>query len=103
MKERTRVKKNSEPPWITPYIRKLIKKRRAIFRKFGRNKVWKAVKRRTKKERTIITSRRKRRYNKAKTITSTNVSKLSTIMTKVRTGPPENYIQTLTNLKLQKN
>ena len=42
-------KKTSEPPWMTAGIRRLIKKRRAIFRKFGRNVVWKALKKKTKK------------------------------------------------------
>ena len=43
------VKKTSEPPWMTNGIRRLIKRRRAVFRKFGRNVVWKNLKKKTKK------------------------------------------------------
>ena len=60
---KTSTKKTSEPPWMTMGIRKLIKKRRAIFRKFGRNVVWRALKRKTKK---IIRDRRRAYDSKKK-------------------------------------
>lgn len=55
-------KKSSEPPWINQYIRQLIRKRRAIFRIFGRNAAWKAVKNKTKR----LIKERKKGYNKKK-------------------------------------
>ena len=53
---KTSVKKSSEPSWMTGAIRRLIKKRRAVFRKFGRNAVWKRLK---AKSRRIIRDRKK--------------------------------------------
>ena len=55
-------KKSSEPPWINQYIRQLIRKRRAIFRIFGRNAAWKAVKNKTKR----LIKEHKKGYNKKK-------------------------------------
>ena len=55
-------KKTSEPPWITGGIRRLIKRRRAVFRKFGRNRAWKILKKKTKK----IIKEGKEAYNKKK-------------------------------------
>ena len=55
-------KKTTEPPWMTSGIRRLIRRRRAIFRKFGRNEVWKKMKRKTRR---IIRDRR-RSYNEEK-------------------------------------
>ena len=36
-------KKSNEKPWITDHVRKLVKKRKAIFRKEGRSKRWKGL------------------------------------------------------------
>ena len=49
-------KKSSEPAWMTGGIRRLIRRRRAIFKKWGRNNVWKALKRKTRK---LIRERKK--------------------------------------------
>ena len=43
----SRKKKTSEPAWMSVRIRKLIRRRRAIFRKFGRNDSWAALKEKT--------------------------------------------------------
>ena len=59
---KTMKKKSSQPQWMTPAIEKLIQRRRAIFRKFGRNVVWKKMKRRTVK----IIKKRRAYYNKLK-------------------------------------
>ena len=56
---RKSVKKSSEPPWMTAGIHRLIRRRRAVFRKWGRNAVWKSLKIKTKK----IISERKLGYN----------------------------------------
>ena len=53
---KTSIKKSSEPPWITSAIRRMIKRRRAVFRKWGRNQVWKQLKKKTRK---IIRERRR--------------------------------------------
>ena len=36
-------RKSSEDPWITDKIRKKIRKRKAIFRKYGRSPAWKKL------------------------------------------------------------
>ena len=56
---RKSTKKSTEPPWMTGGIRRLIKRRRSIFRKFGRNIVWKILKKKTTK----IIKERKKAYN----------------------------------------
>ena len=37
-------KKSSEPSWMTSHIRRLVKKRRKLFRRVGRNPTWKKLK-----------------------------------------------------------
>ena len=37
-------RKSTEDPWITEKIRRKIRQRKAIFRRFGRSKVWKNFK-----------------------------------------------------------
>ena len=44
---KTTVMKSSEPSWMTNGIRRLIKRRRALFRKHGRNEDWKKLKKKT--------------------------------------------------------
>ena len=43
-------KKSSEPPWMTNGIRRLIKRCRAVFRKLGRNQVWKKLKKQNQED-----------------------------------------------------
>ena len=57
--KKQRVKKSSEPPWMTGEIRQWIVRRRAIFRRCGRNAAWKKLKRRT----TAAIKRRRTGYN----------------------------------------
>ena len=47
---------------MTARIKKLIRTRRAVFRKFGRNKAWKSIKNKTRK----IIKDRKKNYDKKK-------------------------------------
>ena len=56
------VKKSSEPPWMTPEIRKLIKTRWPIFREEKRSAVWKKLKQMTRRK---IKEHRKK-YNEEK-------------------------------------
>ena len=42
-------RKSTEGPWITPKIRLKIKRRKAVFKKQGRSKVWKKLKKVTTK------------------------------------------------------
>ena len=51
-------RKSSEPPWMTPALREKIRIRRAVFRKYGRNNVWKKL----KKETSSWVARRKKGY-----------------------------------------
>ena len=46
--KKKRKKKTSEPPWMTQEIRQWIVRRRAIFKRYGRNSLWKKLKKRTK-------------------------------------------------------
>ena len=64
-------KKSSEPPWITAGIRRLIRRRRAVFRKWGRNEVWKQMKRKTSR----LIRNRKKAYNLQKKDKIINASK----------------------------
>ena len=51
-------RKSSEPPWMTEALREKIRIRRAVFRKYGRNHVWKKL----KKETVAWVARRKKGY-----------------------------------------
>ena len=46
-KKKTRIKRLTKPPWMTHEIRQWIVRRRAVFRRCGRNAVWRKLKRRT--------------------------------------------------------
>ena len=59
----TRKKKSSEPPWMNEYIRKLIARRRAMYREeYKRDDEWQKLK---KKIRNTI-KRRKKKFNEDK-------------------------------------
>ena len=44
---RTITIRNKDPPWITPYIRRKIRRRKLRFKKYGRDEVWRRMKRET--------------------------------------------------------
>ena len=57
-----RTKKSSEPQWMSPYIRRRIKRRRAVFRRAGRCETWKKLKSKTQR----IIDKRGTHFNKIK-------------------------------------
>ena len=63
-----RKKKSSEPPWMTDWIRSLIRIRRAIFRIEGRSDAWKEK----KQETTRIIKQRKNTYDRTLPLLTVN-------------------------------
>ena len=46
---RTTVRRERDPPWINPYVKQLIKRRRRIYHKEGRSDKWKSLLKKVKK------------------------------------------------------
>ena len=55
---KTTTKRASDPPWINPYIRTMVKKRRKIYHKEGRSDRWKGMMKRIRK----LVKKRSRNY-----------------------------------------
>ena len=51
---KTTVRRASDPPWINPYVKQLIKKRRRVYHREGRSDKWKAL---MKKVRNLVKNR----------------------------------------------
>ena len=51
---KTTVRRESDPPWINPYVRQLVKRRRRVYHKEGRSARWKAL---MKKVRNLVKKR----------------------------------------------
>ena len=46
---KTTIKRERDPPWINPYVRQLIKRRRRVYHREGRSRKWKALMKKVRK------------------------------------------------------
>ena len=60
---KTTVKRESDPPWINPYVRQLVKRRRRVYHREGRSAKWKSL---MKKVRNLVKKRANNYWNHQK-------------------------------------